>query len=155
MNDISKKAMYVNQAVVIWLCQMTCIVLVYNYIFANEDVYAAFVGWPKSQSEIIIKFVCSVVLHLYLQVRLRQGMDIMKFVANHSYRFETPILAFTTGFMQASQIVANEWISFLVLVFSTDTLEIIRNFFALVVIADFENFLYTSLQDEPAKDLLT
>ena len=81
-------------------------------------------------------------------------MEIMKFVSNHSYRFETPLLAFTVGLLQSSQIIFNEIISFLTLVSSNDTLEIIRNFFALVVIADFENYLYYSLSEEPAKDLL-
>jgi hypothetical protein len=94
------------------------------------------------------------VLHLYLQPRLRQGLDVMKFVSNHSYRFETPLLAFTVGVMQVVQIVFNEFVSFLVLMYSTDSLEIIRNFFGLVIIADFETYLYMSLRDEPVKELL-
>lgn len=134
--------------------QIVCSALVCDYIFNTEEVYAAFIAWPTSQLQVVCKFICSVVVHFYLQARLKQGLDIMKFVANHSYRFETPLLAFTVGLMQSSQIIFNELISFLVLVFSADTLEIIRNFFALVVIADFENYLYYSLSEEPAKDLL-
>lgn len=78
----------------------------------------------------------------------------MKFVSNHGYRFETPGLAFMVGCLQVIQIVFNEFVSFLVLVYSTDSLEIIRNFFGLVIIADFETYLYLSLRDEPVKELL-
>jgi hypothetical protein len=38
---------------------------------------------------------------------------------------------------------------------SSNTLDTIRNFMALVVIADFEDFLYLSLRDEPAKHLIS
>jgi hypothetical protein len=41
-----------------------------------------------------------------------------------------------------------------VLSYSTVTLDILRNFFALVIIAEFEDYLYLSLRDEPAKNLL-
>ena len=91
---------------------------------------------------------------MYLQPKLRQGLEIMKFVANHSYRFTNPWLAYISGFMQSSAIIYNEIVCFLVLVGSVNTLEIVRNFMALVIIAQFEDFLYLSLRDEPVKELL-
>jgi hypothetical protein len=48
----------------------------------------------------------------------------------------------------------NEFICFVVLVGSTGTLSIMQNFIGLVIIADFEEFLYLSLRDEPVKHLL-
>ena len=43
----------------------------------------------------------------------------------------------------------------MVLVASSGTLDIVQNFIGLVIVADFEEFLYLSLRDEPVKHLLT
>jgi len=53
--------------------------------------------------------------------------------------------------MQTSAIYTNESVCFMVLVASENTLDIVRNFMALVVVAEFEDYLYLSLRDEPVK----
>lgn len=153
--DMNKKSIFLNQTLIIWLFQIVCCVMITCYVFRNETTYQAFISFPNNEWDVLMKFISSIVLHLYLQPRLRQGLDVMKFVANHSYRFESPWLAFITGFMQSSSIFFNEIVCFLVLAYSTVTLDILRNFFALVIIAEFEDYLYLSLRDEPAKCLLT
>ena len=57
--------------------------------------------------------------------------------------------------MQTSAIYTNESVCFMVLVASENTLDIVRNFMALVVVAEFEDYLYLSLRDEPVKQLLS
>jgi hypothetical protein len=42
-----------------------------------------FFSYPDDESEVITKFICAVILHIKLQPKLRQGLDMMKFVANH------------------------------------------------------------------------
>ena len=78
----------------------------------------------------------------------------MKFVSNHKFRFSSPGIAFITGLLLTLMVVCCELVNFLVLICSRDTLEIVINFMGLVVIAEFEEFLSASLQNDRIKRML-
>jgi hypothetical protein len=63
------------------------------------------------------------------------GLDMMKFLANHRYRFYSPLLAFLTGMAVLIIHMMLELLTFLVLLISTDPLQIVVNFFGLVLIS--------------------
>lgn len=50
---------------------MTLCIVIYNYMVNNEEARAVLVSWPAGSWETMTKFICSVVLHLYLQPKLR------------------------------------------------------------------------------------
>ena len=85
---------------------------------------------------------------------MQMGLNMMKFVANHRYRFASPSLAFFTGMLVASIHMMLELLTFLVLTISTDTLDIVINFMGLVAISEFEDYVADSLNNDNIKDVL-
>ena len=52
---------------------------------------------PVSANIVLTRFVCGLVLHIYLQAEFKQGYKNMKYALNHPWKFEWPILAFFVG----------------------------------------------------------
>ena len=85
---------------------------------------------------------------------MQMGMNMMKFVANHRYRFSSPSLAFFTGILVTSIHMMLELLTFLVLTISTDTLQIVINFMGLVAISEFEDYVAQSVNIDNYKSRL-
>lgn len=79
---------------------------------------------------------------------------MMKFACNHRYRFASPNLAYLTGLTQTLIIGMIELVNTMVLISAKDSLSIMLNFMGLLIISEFDNYLYASLRDEPVKKLL-
>ena len=75
----------------------------------------------------------------------------MKFSINHYYRFEKPWIAFLAGFLQATSIFVVEIVNFIVILTSQSYLDIVMNFMALAVIAEFDDAFYSALGSEKNK----
>ena len=88
-----------------------------------------------SASVVTTRFVCGLVLHVYLQSELVQGFSNMKYALNHPWKFDAPALAFFAGFAQASVIVVIELVNYVMLLTKTDPLSIVMNFLVLVLIS--------------------
>lgn len=69
----------------------------------------------------------------------------MKYVLNHTWRFDNWKIAFWCGFLQASSIFIIELVNFLAIMTSTQVLDVVMNFLALVVISEFDDFFYGAL----------
>ena len=82
------------------------------------------------------------------------GMNMMKFVANHRYRFSTPSLAFFTGLLVVSINMIFELLTFLVLMISTDKKQIVIKWMALVVISEFDDHVAPFLNTDVNKEVL-
>ena len=48
---------------------------------------------------VFLRYVCGMVMHMQENLEIQKGMQNMKFVVNHSYRFENAFVAFAAGFM--------------------------------------------------------
>ena len=57
--------------------------------------------------------------------------------------------------LQAVTTLGVESISILVIVAADTTQDIVFNFIALAIIADFDNFVYAALRGDPLKELLS
>lgn len=64
--DLNKKSIFLNQTLIIWLFQIVCCLMITFYVFRNDTVYSAFISFPRNQWDVLMKFISSVVLHLYL-----------------------------------------------------------------------------------------
>jgi hypothetical protein len=78
----------------------------------------------------------------------------MKFSINHYYRFEKPWIAFLAGFLQATSIFVVEIVNFIVILTSQSYLDIVMNFMALAVIAEFDDAFYSALGSEKNKKII-
>lgn len=78
----------------------------------------------------------------------------MKFSLNHFYRFEKPKIAFFAGFLQTSAIFMIEIVNFIVILTSTNYLDVVMNFMALAVIAEFDDKFFDALGDDDIKGMI-
>ena len=79
----------------------------------------------------------------------------MKLANNHEYRFENYRIAWLAGCMQMLMIFMVEMVNFLAILTSTNILEVVMNFMALAIIAEFDDFFYLALGNDPNKKVLT
>ena len=82
----------------------------------------------------------------------------MKYAVNHPWKFEYNggmALAWLSGFLQASMVMVVEATNYIALVTNQTHIEIVMNFLALAVIADFDDFFYGALFDNEYKTVIT
>lgn len=104
--------------------------------------------YPTSKWIVVARFICAVVLHMALQDEIKQGLDVMKYTLNHSWRFDNWHLAFLCGFLQTIVIVCVEVVNFIAIMSSQEITSVVMNFLALVVISEFDDFFYQALNSE-------
>ena len=82
----------------------------------------------------------------------------MKYAVNHPWKFEDNggmALAWLSGFLQASMVMAVESANYIALITNQTHIEIVMNFLALAVIADFDDFFYGALFDNEYKKVIS
>jgi len=79
----------------------------------------------------------------------------MKFALNHEYRFDNYKIAFLAGFMQMVMIMTVELVNMLTILTCNDVKEVVMNFMALAIIAEFDDIFYAALGLDPSKEVLT
>ena len=70
---------------------------------------------------------------------------MQKHVVNHSWKFSNPKLAFLIGFIQMAMVYTVETINIVVLLSNYSVLDVLLNFLALCVIADFDEMFVMTL----------
>lgn len=79
----------------------------------------------------------------------------MKFALNHKHRFDKPIDAFIVSFFLFLIMMFIEIANFLMILQTSDLNNLIQNVTALVIIAEADVLLYSTLKDEVMKDILS
>ena len=97
---------------------------------------------------VFARFICGIVLHVSLSAELRQGMNLMKYAVNHPWKFEDYRVAYFSGFMQTNVVIIVELVNFVALITNETVLDIVMNFLALVVIADFDDFFFSATESD-------
>lgn len=82
---------------------------------------------------------------MQLQNEFNSGLQNMKFALNHAYRFDNPWISFLAGFLQASSIAVIEFVNLIVILTAKTYLDVVMNFMALAVIAEFDDAFFTAL----------
>lgn len=95
---------------------------------------------------IFARFMCGIVLHIYLSGELQNGMDMMKYSVNHEWKFEDYKIAFLVGFLQSINVLIVECVNFAALLTNFTIIDVIMNFLALVVIAEFDEYFYDAVK---------
>ena len=73
---------------------------------------------------------------------------------NHSWKFRNWRVAYLIGFLQATIIVLVETVNLAVLLTNNTILDIIMNFLALVIIAEFDDYFFMTVRNEPLGKLI-
>ena len=135
--------------------QVGLIILLFAEFFAPENI-SAFNQPVPSVSIIIARVICVFILHISLQDELIAGMELMKFAINSPTQFEPNCywISYLAGLAQGSVVIGVEILSVTVCLTSTMVLDIVMNFIALAIIADFDDFIYGSIRNESIKNVI-
>lgn len=102
-----------------------------------------------------MRFICTLILHLFLLGELTGSLERMKYVLNHPYKFESPSFAFANTMTQSYAIISVEGCSLLVILSTTTPEDTVMNFIALAIIAAFDDYVFSSTNNEVLKKLLS
>ena len=84
------------------------------------------------------RFISGMIMHIMTNEEMKNGMRMMKYAANHWWKFKYHRIAFLAGFFQFTALFAIALCNYLVITISTTTLDIAKDFTALLIIADFD-----------------
>lgn len=103
---------------------------------------------------ILARFICGSILHLSLIDEVTNSLSYMKYALNHPYKFQSYNVAFQVGLMQFTSTLLTEITNLIVLCACNDAVNIIFNFTAIAIVAEFDNFVFESMKNESFKELL-
>jgi len=101
-----------------------------------------------------VRFICGLIMHISCNYEILNGMVMMKFAVNHYWKFYNYRLAYMSGLLQLVAMILITICSYLVISIETRTLEITKNFFALMIVSDFDD-IFGALQRELPKEICT
>lgn len=82
------------------------------------------------------------------------GLRLMKYTLNHEWKFKYPYTAFASGFLQVLSTVFTACVCYIVIISSSDILELAKDFTALMIIIDFDNYFANTSSDDITKDII-
>lgn len=100
------------------------------------------------------RFICAGICHFAMISEATCSLQAMKYCLNHPYKFKDYKIAFSFMLMQFVSCMTVEFCNLMVIMFSLAPVAMAENFIALAIIADFDNFTYESIFNEPLKKLL-
>ena len=138
-----------------------------TFLFFTQGLLAFLVGKEVISSDIEVwytyttvnivfaRFMCGIVLHVSLSGELKTGMNLMKYAVNHPWKFDRVGVAYLCGLMQATNVIIVEGVNFVALLTNFKIIDVIMNFMALVVIAEFDEYFFNALKNHPLVDIAT
>ena len=107
-----------------------------------------------NQSIVLARFLCAVILHITLTDETKQGFGCMKYALSHHYKFRDWTTAYWIGLTQTLVVIAVEVVNLAVLTTNHTIMDIIMNFLALVIIAEFDDFFFMTVDKELMGDFI-
>ena len=89
-----------------------------------------------------------------LNHEMYNGLLIMKYATNHSWKFRKYKSAFTAGFLQATSAIIITLVNFAVILQAENALDLAKDYTALMVIANFDDFYYQASRLNLLKEVL-
>ena len=149
----ARRANLLSRCIFLFLAQsFLTFVVGKEVLFDNPGVWNIY---ADSQWIVFARFMCGIVLHVSLSGELQQGLDNMKYAVNHDWKFENYKIAWFCGWMQAFNVIIVELVNFAALLINFEIIEVIRNFLALVVISQFDEYFFGAIQSDPLADFIT
>ena len=124
------------------LCQLMLLWFLGIEAVTNEDMVAAFKEPPASVPIVLARFLCAVFLHISLTDETKQGFSLMKYANNHPWKFRDWSQAYSIGACQTMVVITVEVVNLAILITNQTIMDIIMNFLALVIIADFDDYFF-------------
>jgi hypothetical protein len=100
------------------------------------------------------RFICASILHMSLIDEVSSGLNFMKYSVNHQYKFNNFFIPWSVGMMQFASAIGVETSNIGVLCCALDPINLVFNFIALAIVAEFDNYVFESLKNESIKVLV-
>ena len=141
-----------GKMLLLFLIQGFLIVIMMHEALNSDKTWAMIIQPPASIQLVLTRFLCAIFLHISQVGELRQGLDIMKYAQNHTWKFHNWAGAWFVGFFQMAIVISVEIVNLTILLTNHTIMETIMNFLALAVIVEFDDifFLGVKLQDRLA-----
>lgn len=101
------------------------------------------------------RFVCAVFMHITLSDELRQSFDTMKYALNHPWKFRSWSMAYRVGLSQMLIVISLEVVNMAFMMTSDTITDIIKDFLALLIISDFDDYFFTTVDKTPMGKLIS
>ena len=127
---------YAMRVSAIWFFQVTfsiLIILEADFKISELEVPTLKIGFTR--------LIAGMIMHVIVCGEISNGLKMMKYAANHWWKFSNPRLAWLTGFLQASALVLIAFINYLVVTVSDNVLDVAKDFTALLIISEFDDIL--------------
>lgn len=82
------------------------------------------------------------------------AMKMMKYCVNHPYKFKNPYIAYMAGSMQLFSTILTAIVCYVVVIASKSILDLAKDFTALIIIIEFDNYFATTSKENIAKEAL-
>lgn len=129
--------------IAVWTFQVSFSGLILREAFKNGDL--EFDTIPDLKIG-FTRFIASMIMHVVVSAEIQNGLKMMKYAANHWWKFSNPRLAWFSGFMQLMAMFFIAIINYFVITISNNVLDLALDFTALIVIAEFDDFMSVSSQ---------
>ena len=139
-HDWQKRFLVFCQILLVWLL--------------GRGAYASFMDGdytepPKDIWIVYCRLFCAVVLHITLSDELRQSFELMKYALNHPWKFWSWSSAFFVGFHQMIVVISIELVNMFFMMSNNTVTDIVMNFLALVIISDFDDYFFSTVNHTP------
>ena len=112
---------------------------------------------PPSDTKLAFaRFAAGMLMQTITDEEIRNGHKMMKYTANHWWKFKYHRVAFTVGFLQSFALTLITLVNYFVVMISGSVIDVMKDFTALLIIADFDNIFGDSFEgsNEIAKEII-
>ena len=138
------------------VCQLVLLGLLGSEALTDADVQANFFMPSDSLQIIMCRFLCAVILHITLTDEIMQGFQCMKYAINHKYKFGGRWTdAYLIALTQCMVVIVVEIVNLAILCTNHTILDIIMNFLALVIIAEFDDYFFFTVDKTMMAEMIS
>ena len=141
-------------ALLTFICQLILCSLIFIQLFFVECNIIAFHTMMSFVSINYARWICATILHLVDSYGVVGSLERMKYTLNHKYKFYAPNRAFIISFLEFTITTTVEVCNISIILAQTNPINIVLNFIAIEIIAQFDEFVYTALRNESGKLLI-
>lgn len=111
---------------------------------------------PDDTKLAFARFAAGMLLQTMTDKEIRNGLKMMKYTTNHWWKFKNHRVAYTVGFLQAFALTLITLVNFFVVMISGSVIDVMKDFTALYIIADFDNIFGNSYnsKEEIANEII-
>ena len=137
-----------------FFCQIILCLLIFRQLFRGPCNKVAFVTMLTQCIMNYARWICATILHLSIIDGVIGSLSRMKYVLNHQYIFSNSKVAFLITFLEFSITVIVELCNICNILTQYTPINIVLNFVAVAIIAQFDEYIYAGLRNEPCKKLV-